>query len=427
MKSSLSPIQPTTADERADILDILRGIALLGIIVANYAMFSLYIFQPIEKARAMPTATIDYWIGWIHFIFIDGKFYSIFSLLFGIGFSIILKNAAQKGKKGLTFFYRRIFVLMLIGLAHLLLLWEGDIVMLYALIGLLLPLFRNFSNRALIITAVGLLLLPIAIDLVKILTDNRINMSHWFTTIGRSMDKEIGVTEKNFSTWLVDHKNYSDLLAYNRVGVVYRYQMLLENNRVFKVLAMFLIGLYVGRNLIYAKLQENKTLFKKLQGWGFVVGLPISVFHAWLEMNGKRLPAIEGWYNTISYAFSVVPLSLAYTATICLWYLNNPHDKIMRVFAKPGRMALTNYISQTIFGIAIFYGIGLGLGAKTGVLYVWLIAIAIYLLLMFLSQIWLKYFNYGPLEWVWRMITYGKWLTIAKNKLPRGDKLITPN
>ncbi len=405
--------------ERHTILDVLRGFALLGIVVANYAMFSLYIFQGSEKWEIMPTATLDKAWGAIHFMFIDGKFYTLFSLLFGISFSIILTHAENKGKNGLPIFYRRLIVLLLIGLAHLLFLWEGDIVMLYALLGLALPLFRNVSNRNLIILSTCLILFPILIDLAKVLTDNRSNPANLLAPLGKAIDNELGITDKNFATWLVDHTSYKELLDYNRAGMVYRYMGLLDNNRLLKVFGIFLLGLYAGRNRIYANLEENKVLLKKILCYGFLIGLPFSILHTWLEINGNRLPAIEGWYNSIAYALSVVPLGLAYAATICLWFLKNPQTKLLQFFVAPGRMALTNYIFQTICAIAIFYGVGLGLGANMGLIYVMAIAVMVYIILAVFSHFWLRYFNYGPLEWIWRMLTYGKYLRLRKFNLTK--------
>ena len=155
---------PISSSERYAILDVLRGLALLGIALANFPEFSLYSFLPVEAAGAMPTAGIDRIVRYLQYIFIDGKFYTIFSLLFGIGFSIIITNAARKGANGFRIFYRRMFVLMLIGFLHLMFLWSGDILMLYALLGMLLPLFRNLPNRALLVWAFVLMAIPVVVD-----------------------------------------------------------------------------------------------------------------------------------------------------------------------------------------------------------------------------------------------------------------------
>lgn len=404
---------PVSLSERAHILDILRGIALLGICLANYRSFSLYVFQTSEVINQLPTARIDEWVSYFHFIFIDGKFYSLFSLLFGIGFSIILLRTKAKGF-GLSIFYRRIVILLLMGLAHLLLLWDGDILMLYALIGLFLPLFRNVSDRKLIFIWVLLILFPIFMDLIKVLTDNQWNVAKPLEKVALAADDVRGITDTNWRTWFLDHPTYADLLRFNQSGILWRYQGLLENNRIFKVLGMFLLGLYVGRKLIYRKLEENKSLLKKVQLYGFAVGLPLSVAHAYLSLDGHYLPEAFALMDTATYAFSVVPLCLAYTCTICLWFLNGSNRKLLQLFSAPGRMALSNYILQTILGILIFYGLGFGLGYKFGLIFILLIAVGVYGLEIVFSHLWLRHFNYGPLEWIWRQLTYGKKFPLRK-------------
>ena len=141
---------PVKTSERHVILDALRGFALLGICLANFPEFSLYTFQKLRITEAMPTAEIDKVVRFLQYLFVDGKFYTIFSLLFGIGFSIIISNAAKKGTDGFRIFYRRMIVLATIGFLHLMFIWSGYILLLYALLGMLLPLFRHVSDRVLL-------------------------------------------------------------------------------------------------------------------------------------------------------------------------------------------------------------------------------------------------------------------------------------
>lgn len=398
---------PVSISERADILDILRGIALLGICLANYPVFSMYVIQSPEVLEKMPSAIIDKWVAYFHFTVIDGKFYSLFSLLFGIGFSIMLLKSRANGL-GLAIFYRRIFILLLMGLAHILLLWDGDILLLYALIGLFLPLFRNVPDRKLIFLWVLLIISPIIMDIIKVITDNQWNVSKALERLALAVDNANGITDTNWRTWYLDHPTYVDLLRYNQSGIFWRYHGLLENNRIFKVLGMFLLGLYVGRKLMYRNLEEHRGLLRKVQIYGFAVGMPFSIIYAYLSLDDHNLPEAFALMDTAAYAFSVVPLSLAYTCTICLWFLKGSHRKLLNLFSAPGRMALTNYVLQTLFGIIIFYGVGFGFGAKIGLIYVVLIALCIYSLEMLFSNFWLKQFNYGPLEWIWRSLTYKK-------------------
>ena len=149
------------------ILDSLRGFALLGICLANFQEFSLYSFLPASVAESMPSASIDKAVKHLLYAFVDGKFYSIFSVLFGIGFSIILRNAAQKGADGTKLFYRRMAGLAAIGFAHLMLVWSGDILLLYALVGMLLPLFLNMSDRKILAIAAAFIALPLGPDFLR--------------------------------------------------------------------------------------------------------------------------------------------------------------------------------------------------------------------------------------------------------------------
>lgn len=404
-----NPIRPVIPKERHIILDALRGFALLGICLANYPEFSLYTFQSQEVTGAMPTARVDTVVKYLQYIFIDGKFYTIFSLLFGIGFSIILSNAARNNRNGMNIFYRRMSVLLFIGLFHLLFLWAGDILILYAFTGFFLPLFKNVSNKKLLIFSVVFLLFPILIDTGVTLFGW--NLAAPVIDATQYFHGRAGITGENFPVWLVESQSYADVLKFNVAGSFIRMQEFIEGNRLFKVLGLFLLGLYIGRNNIYANLQDNKGLLKKTMLYGFVIGVPMSVLYAISAMNGRPMGLIA---HAALYAVSVVPLSLAYIAAICLWYLKNKEHRIFRIFAAPGRMALTNYIMQSVFGIIIFYGIGFEFGAKTGLIYVEWIATAIFGCQIVYSYLWLYYNQFGPMEWGWRMLTYGKWLKLSK-------------
>nr|WP_320058011.1 DUF418 domain-containing protein [uncultured Bacteroides sp.] len=395
--------------QRHIILDALRGLALLGICLANYPEFSLYSFQGKEVTGAMPTAGIDTVVKYLQYIFIDGKFYTLFSLLFGIGFSIILSNAEQNNRNGLKVFYRRMAILALIGLFHLLFIWAGDILLLYAILGFILPLFRNMSNKNLLICSVVLLVFPIIID--ELIQMFGWNLAAPAIKATRYFHDKYGISETNFPKWLAEKQNYIDVLKFNIAGSFIRIQEFIEGNRAFKVMGLFLLGLYIGRNRIYANLEENKVLLKKVRFYGFAIGFPASLFYAWSAMNEQPLGLAT---NSALYTISVLPLSLAYITTICLCYLNHKEYKIYTVMAVLGRMALTNYIMQSVIGMIIFYGIGFGFGATVGLIYIELIATGIFFFQIIYSYLWLYKLKFGPLEWGWRMLTYGKWLKLVK-------------
>jgi uncharacterized protein len=201
----IKDMAPVKASERHVILDALRGFALLGICLANFPEFSLYTFQKPEITEAMPTAEIDKVVRFLQYLFVDGKFYTIFSLLFGIGFSIIISNAVKKGTDGFRIFYRRMIVLAAIGFLHLMFIWSGDILLLYALLGMLLPLFRHVSDRVLLGTSAVLLLLPILIDWLA--GTFGVSRSAPAVRMQQHYCNLYGITEYNFGIWLRDAEN----------------------------------------------------------------------------------------------------------------------------------------------------------------------------------------------------------------------------
>ena len=398
---------PVAGNKRHVFLDALRGFALLGVCLANYPEFSLYTFQPDEVAAAMPSAGVDKIVKFIQYLFIDGKFYTLFSLLFGIGFSIIISHAEARGADGFRIFYRRMLILALIGCTHLMLLWSGDILLLYAVLGMLLPLFRNMKDRTILLTAGVLLLIPVAVDSICEATGTflaRYPYDKWWEYAGY-----YGITEANFGTWLRDAESYRGVHEFLIQGAWERLYEFIEGNRYFKVMGLFLIGFTVGRHKIYADLGAHRHLLKKVALWGFILGLPFSVFYAVSGVNGHLW---GNGFHTLLYTVSVYPLGFAYAALLGLICINHSHWKVWRWFAAPGRMALTNYISQSLIGIWLFYGIGLALGASKGLGETELIASGVFLFQMIFSMFWLKAFRFGPLEWIWRMLTYGKWLNI---------------
>ena len=287
--------QPVQYKERSDILDVLRGFAILGIFLVNTLNFSLYIFLKEPTKAALFTSEADNWVHYFVSAFLEGKFYSLFSLLFGIGFTIILYRNQAAGRNGLTIFYRRLFVLLIFGLAHALLLWDGDILVLYALIGMFLPLFRNFSDRTLIIIAIILVFSPLLFDLAKVISEGKWNFAKPLEAIAIATDAKYGITGDNFMTYPVDHPTYEAVLKFSQGAFFWRYQFILDSNRIPKVLAMFLIGFVAGRRLIYAKLEENMALLKRVFKWGMIIGLPTSLAFAYFEHDSKSLPGAIGF------------------------------------------------------------------------------------------------------------------------------------
>ncbi len=397
---------PTT--QRTHLLDALRGFALFGVVWSNYAFLSIWMFLSSEERQALPGAALDAVLGPFHDILIDGKFYSIFSLLFGIGFGFFL----DKGGSGQTRFLRRMFLLLLIGVSHLRFLWAGDILSLYAILGLLLPLFRNVGDRALLIIATVLLLSPIAVDAARVLTDDNFYPAG---PVAVALDAD---TAENGSRWealrALGDGGWKEFTVACQRTWLFRIWIIVDSNRPQKVLALFLIGLWIARRKLFADTAKHRSLLRRVCIAGMALGIPFCVLN-WYSINYlPQLPEAQGMVNTISYALGVVPLALAYASGFALLWFDPRWQKRFQLLAPMGRMALTNYLLQTVIGILVFYGIGLGLGGRVSMVGYESIALAVFIVQIIWSHWWLDRFHYGPFEWVWRSLTYGKVMPMRK-------------
>ncbi len=402
---------PVRKKERFAILDILRGFALVGIAVANFPEFALFTFLKPDAVAAMPTAGADRWVRFLQYVFVDGKFYTIFSLLFGIGFSIIISNAMRRGASGFRIFYRRMAILLGFGFVHLMFIWSGDILMLYALMGMLLPLFRNCSDRTLLSWAAVLLFVPVIIDSACEFAG--VSLSAGVVRLQQHYCAKYGITDDNFAYWLRDADSYGGVFQFLVQGALVRVQEFVDGNRYFKVMGLFLIGFCIGRRRMYAHIVMRRRMLRRVALAGCFAGLPLSVVYAWSAVNGHP------WGNaahSLLYFVSVYIVGFAYVAAICLVYNRHPRARVFSLFSAPGRMALTNYIGQSVWGMAIYYGIGLGLGASMGLSLVVPVAVGVWLVEALFSLLWLRLFNFGPLEWIWRMLTYGRRFPLLQNQ-----------
>jgi uncharacterized protein len=403
----LSPIAGT---ERIRILDVLRGIAIFGIFMMNLDSFTWYFALSDAQQAQLPSAPYDDVAEFFQNVFFHGKFYSIFSMLFGVGFSIYLSKATAS-KEVLPLFRRRLFILLLIGFIHLLF-WNGDIVMLYAMLGFVLIPFRKFSNKTLLIIAGSCILLPILLYCIKWMFPV-LDISGYMYAKGDALSDELQVKSLEEYRQYMQHPGFIKSLKINFVGILFRYGDLFQQSRIFKVFGMFLLGLVAGRTFFFQQLQENRQLLKKLFRYCMIVGLIFNFIYAKLDADGDSFPyGRDGLFIAISYALGIAPLAIAYVAGICLLYTGEAHTKL-NVFAPAGRMALSNYILQTVIGTFLWTGFGLAL-PPIGPAYYTFVCIGIFILQLFFSYLWLQKFNYGPLEWLWRSGTYGKWQPMRK-------------
>ena len=391
-----SPDRPAAASaaERIELLDALRGFALFGILLANMLYWSGWIFMPESERAALAGAGQVNAQHFFHHFLVDGKFYTLFSLLFGMGFSLQLARLERRGADGVRIYRRRLLVLLGIGLVHLVLIWDGDILTLYALLGLLLPLFRSWSEPRLLGASAVLILAPVlGVTLFQVFGWQ----PHlFFYNLGNSIALSLGGTPGSEIAWL-RREDPQGFLAWVLGGWPYRPGTLIESWRIPKVLGIMLLGLALGRRLAAGTLFEDRRLMVRTLVAGLAIGVPLS----WLYAAAPGLSQAS-----IPSTLGTVPLALAYGAAFVLVW---PHARPLLAWLAPaGRMALTNYLTHSLLGIIIFYGIGFGLVGYLPPVQFYAVAAAIFLGQVLVSHLWLARFDQGPVERLWRLATYGR-------------------
>ena len=404
-------------NERLVLLDSLRGFALLGIMFVNITWFTGFAVLSAEQRAALGTDAIDTVVAWLVHVGIDSKFWSFFALLFGVGFALQMQRAERDGRDIVPVYRRRMVVLLGIGLLHAVFVWFGDILSIYAVAGLALLLFRKMPPRRVLGWAVVLLLSPIVVNGVWLIVDASLR-----TPDMPRIDPGHGPGHLlvNFSTG-----TYADAFAANWAFLTERWLIAVYTARFFTVLGMFLLGVYAGRMGIVEFPQRHRALLRKILIGGLLIGVPANIALASVHVP-LRPPSVGGWGMFIVSSIGLPALCVAYAGGITLIFQWTVARRVLAPFAAVGRMSLTNYVTQSVVGLALFYGCGLGLWGSFGITIAVGYLFAFFAVQAMLSAWWLHHFNYGPLEWVWRCLTYGRWLPLRRSIASSGSEVSTP-
>ncbi len=398
-----------TTSKRIQIIDALRGFALAGIVLVH--MVENYLGGPGDEAvmEGMHAGTIDYVVDGIIQIFFRGKFFALFSFLFGLSFFIQMDSGAKREQKYALRFLWRVLLLLIIGLAHHFI-YRGDILSIYAILGILLIPFYKVSTRTLLILT-GLIFLGVGRFVVFALNPDGLLFFEEMMMPDSPATKAYLEVLRNGSFWEVgiDNSTNGQLMKMEfQFGVF---------TRGYLTFAFFLLGLLVGR---FKLLHEFETHLNKLSnlfwagGIGLVVALGITI--AGFSQMGQEF-SLESWWVMIGFTgidLANIALTLLILTFFVWLFAKGKWQRRLLHFAPYGRMALTNYVLQSVIGALIFYGWGLGYLGKIPNRYTFLMAFLIIALQMWLSKIWLKKCHYGPLEWLWRSATHGKWYPLLK-------------
>ncbi|MEC1900832.1 DUF418 domain-containing protein [Bacillus atrophaeus] len=402
----MTSLQPTLKDERIQVLDVLRGIAIFGILFVNLAHFSypdVYL-SVLGKDNFFTEkwSDLDFGVRMILDLLIQTKFILLFSFLFGFGMVVMMERSLSKGQRFVPLYIRRLLALLILGTIHAFLVWDGDILTQYALLGFILLLFRKAKMKTLVIWAAALyLMFSIPFFLSSFSPSEG---QEWKQETIQQIEQEAKQTLQVYSSG--NFKEIAEQRIHDRMAYMSMNGMLTYNPLVFFLasipyFSMFLLGAAAAKAGLLHQPEKHRQALKRVWLAGLIIGVGSHVLYGLFEKEAFML---------IGAPF----LMFFYVTTIVYLYHKTRFAKPLQYFSAVGRTAFTNYLMQSVIGTWIFYHFGLGLYGKVYPAAGILVTIAICALQMIVSHLWLRTFRMGPFEWLWRSATYLKWQPIFK-------------
>jgi uncharacterized protein len=395
--SNISPPLMARA-ERSDLIDALRAIALFGVIMVNMAGITMIVMAQKMMASLGPA---DVGAMLFQIIFIFGKARAAFAFLFGVGFGILLVRAETRGDRFAPNFVRRMLALFAFGVINQIFFFFGDILANYALLGLALMLFRQASDRMLLRCGFALILLPpLLAGIAEIVVGGTLpNLTGQSVAAASAMASARGL--EAFSSG-----HYLDAILFNASWPFYA----ITGNPVHRVVynlsvfGMFLLGFLVARHGVLMQVEQYRPMLKRAVRWLLPIGVILNAVFA-MGLLGVKLDGVLR--GVVTAGFSGPPiLSLGFIAALALLFSRRA-KRAQALLVPAGRMALTNYLASGAIGSFCFYSYGLGLLGKINLGGIALFAVVLYAGLLAFSHAWLSMFRLGPVEWIWRSISYG--------------------
>lgn len=391
-----------SAAVRISSLDIIRGFTIGGILFANILWLSGFLELSADIKATLASSFSDQAVLFLIRLLVHGKFYYIFAFLFGLGFAILMERAVAKGQNFTAFFCLRLFILFLIGVVHSLC-WWGDIVRYYALFGFTLLLFRHLNNRQLLVGISLMLLIP---PLMKSIA------FYWYPDfkpvelVSQSKDQMLAFyQDADFRSWFT--------LNLQQIG-----DHFIKNSwsgRWFKILGMFLSGLLVGRLDLFRRVEELEKLLKKTLLISFFLGLLSNLARVSLYYTNYGFSKeVVSLLRELIYFFAVPSLAIFYVTVLMLLCQSANYARLLQPLVAVGRTSLTNYVGQTLVCMVIFRPYFLGYYGQLHLTTCALLACLVFIMQIGLSNLWMRYYLFGPLEWFWRSLNYWKWQPIKR-------------
>ncbi|MCH2230618.1 MAG: DUF418 domain-containing protein [Crocinitomicaceae bacterium] len=404
MDDTIQTYNPVIQQNRIELIDIFRGLAIFGIFMVNiHVMNCAFPNRGMQEAKFqefIDTSTIE-----VLGLFFYGKFFPIFSFLFGLGISLQVRRQLEKGTFSIAFFTRRLIALFLFGAAHIIFIWSGDVLHLYAILGAILLLFIQKSAKFLFISFLVILFFPFYLDLFEWVID----------TLGFDFMKPI---EELSHTELTDtYRNGSYLEIMNLRFIEYQSATeILWLILAPTAFAMIFLGASIGKSGLLYRIPEfvAKTKYRVLIIFAAAVSyhyFALYLFSTFTEPPGRVLR----YFILYPFIFADVVIALSIVWSVAYIYQSKIGKRILSPLRHVGQMAFTNYISQSLLGLIIFSSLGFGFYEKGSPSELVGIVILTYFVQIIFSKFWMQYFRFGPLEWLWRCISYLKIMPIKRS------------
>ena len=403
-------ISPVAITERIQLLDVFRGLAIFGILMVNMQIFYHPLSYMLLGSQSGGEPFLVASESFIKFFF-EGKFYVLFSMLFGYGFWLFINKPVSIGVNIIPVYLRRVFVLLLIGLIHITLIWPGDILLVYAFFGFFLVLFRNVSDRGLIKWAFWLLIIP---SLISLLAWGMVALFSSIPEAAEAMDAGIRQSAESFealsekASLVYLSGTFSEIISMRWE----EYIVLMTGGMIFfypVVLAMFLVGAWIARKGFVKNFNEYLPFIRRVFFWSLPLGILLNSIYAYgYQVSDPYRPGFWSFITGFAHSVGGISFALLYTSGIILLTAKGSLKNFNEALAPVGRMALTNYLLHSIICTTLFYSYGFGLLGKVEVWQGIILTIVIFALQIPFSKWWLKRFRYVPFERLWRSLTYWK-------------------